>query len=73
MSIEVRPSVPQSAGPPMDSVALPAQPGPRLAASGARAVNSDQLFNGAPELLIDHHGVLYRLKHTSLGKLILTK
>ncbi|HEY9063587.1 MAG TPA: hemin uptake protein HemP [Burkholderiaceae bacterium] len=37
-------------------------------------INSDQLFvDGAVELQIDHHGVLYRLKQTSLGKLILTK
>ncbi len=37
------------------------------------AVKSEALFDGAPELLIDHRGVLYRLRQTSLGKLILTK
>ena len=37
-------------------------------------VSSDQLFaGGAVELQIDHRGVLYRLKQTALGKLILTK
>jgi len=37
-------------------------------------VSSDQLFTGgAVELQIDHRGVLYRLKQTALGKLILTK
>ena len=37
-------------------------------------IRSDELFAGdATELLIDHRGVLYRLKKTSLGKLILTK
>lgn len=38
-----------------------------------RCVDSAQLFAGTTELLIDHRGVLYRLKQTSLGKLILTK
>ncbi len=43
-------------------------------ARGTRCVSSDQLFTGgAVELQIDHHGVLYRLKQTALGKLILTK
>ena len=40
----------------------------------ARRLTSDQLFTGgAVEVQIDHHGVLYRLKQTALGKLILTK
>lgn len=57
------------------------QPSPRRgegvsAAVEVRAqpvVDSAQLFAGRTELLIDHRGVLYRLKQTSLGKLILTK
>jgi hemin uptake protein HemP len=36
-------------------------------------VTSEQLFAGAAEVQIDHHGARYRLKRTSLGKLILTK
>ncbi|MEO6033024.1 MAG: hemin uptake protein HemP [Burkholderiaceae bacterium] len=36
-------------------------------------VSSAQLFAGAHEVLIEHRGALYRLKQTSLGKLILTK
>jgi hemin uptake protein HemP len=36
-------------------------------------VKSESLFGGAIELLIDHRGVVYRLRQTSLGKLILTK
>ena len=37
-------------------------------------IDSARLFaGGTTELLIDHRGVLYRLKQTSLGKLILTK
>ena len=48
---------------------------PRAAPSdGVPRVSSEQLFTGgAVELQIDHHGVLYRLKLTALGKLILTK
>jgi len=37
------------------------------------AVKSEALFEGASEVLIDHRGVMYRLRLTSLGKLILTK
>lgn len=36
-------------------------------------LSSQVLFAGAAEVEIDHHGVLYRLRQTSLGKLILTK
>ncbi len=36
-------------------------------------ITSEQLFGAAPEVQIDHRGVVYRLKQTSLGKLILTK
>jgi hemin uptake protein HemP len=36
-------------------------------------ITSEKLFAGALEVQIDHHGALYRLKRTSLGKLILTK
>ena len=36
-------------------------------------IDSERLFDGAPEVQIDHHGVIYRLKQTALGKLILTK
>lgn len=34
---------------------------------------SHALFLGASEVEIEHHGLLYRLRQTSLGKLILTK
>jgi hemin uptake protein HemP len=37
------------------------------------AIKSESLFKGAAELQIDHGGVIYRLRQTSLGKLILTK
>ena len=39
----------------------------------ALRISSERLFAGATELQIEHRGSLYRLKQTSLGKLILTK
>ena len=38
-----------------------------------RELESLQLFDGAKELLIRHDGECYTLRHTSKGKLILTK
>lgn len=40
---------------------------------GTLKITSEKLFAGALEVQIDHHGALYRLKKTALGKLILTK
>ncbi|QTN28857.1 hemin uptake protein HemP [Rhodoferax sp. AJA081-3] len=34
---------------------------------------STALFSGAQEVEIEHHGTVYRLRQTALGKLILTK
>jgi hemin uptake protein HemP len=39
----------------------------------ALRISSQQLLAGAKEVLIEHHGTLYRLRQTALGKLILTK
>ena len=36
-------------------------------------ISSDELLAGALEVQIEHRGALYRLRQTSLGKLILTK
>lgn len=36
-------------------------------------ISSESLLAGANEVQIEHRGALYRLKQTSLGKLILTK
>lgn len=38
-----------------------------------RTVSSDDLFQGGHELLIEHHGEVYRLRLTKTGKLILNK
>jgi hemin uptake protein HemP len=43
------------------------------AAPAAVRIDSARLFAGAAEVQIEHRGALYRLKQTSLGKLILTK
>lgn len=40
---------------------------------GIMRVSSKQLFGRAEEVEIDHNGTPYRLRQTSLGKLILTK
>lgn len=67
--------------PPRAAPSIPAVPD-RPAPSGAAAasslaaeqpIKSEALFGGALELQIDHRGVLYRLRQTALGKLILTK
>ena len=56
-----------------------AEPHPELDLDLAHAsgpvtqTTSEALFAGAVEIQIDHHGTIYRLKHTALGKLILTK
>ena len=51
--------------------------GPSGAEGGGTASSpryaSEAIFGNATEVLIEHHGALYRLRRTSLGKLILTK
>jgi len=37
------------------------------------AINSEALLRGQPSVTIAHQGMLYRLKTTRQGKLILTK
>lgn len=39
----------------------------------ARRMVSDDIFGNHHEIEIEHNGALYRLRKTSLGKLILTK
>ena len=38
-----------------------------------RRFTAQEILGGAPEIGIEHHGALYRLRLTSQGKLILTK
>ena len=58
--------------------AKPEAPAPRPAEPAVvqevlSRISSQQLLAGAKEVLIEHHGSLYRLRQTALGKLILTK
>jgi hemin uptake protein HemP len=51
---------------------------PRAAARAPLAgaeprITSRQLLGDGKEVLIEHRGAIYRLRETSLGKLILTK
>ena len=61
-------------GLPRSAVAAAVVPVRRMAVQPAVAcISSGSLLAGGNEVLIDHHGALYRLKQTALGKLILTK
>ena len=64
-----------AASPPAASTVPMASPAPALPPPRHRiaCISSQRLFSGAVELLIEHHGATYRLRQTSLGKLILTK
>jgi len=59
----------------MSSPTIPAapRPAPQAVPAPQPVLRSEQLLGGAQEVLIEHRGALYRLKLTSLGKLILTK
>ncbi|MGY4831792.1 hemin uptake protein HemP [Sphaerotilaceae bacterium SBD11-9] len=61
------------ATPPSPPVApAPANPQP-AARDEVQRISSEVLLAGAQEVQIEHRGALYRLRQTSLGKLILTK
>jgi hemin uptake protein HemP len=54
--------------------ATPASAAPRERGdSTTRRIDSRELLGAAQEIEIDHGGHIYRLRRTSLGKLILTK
>jgi hemin uptake protein HemP len=46
---------------------------PQRAPTPVRTLESGTILGGRQEIVIDHHGVLYRLRVTAQGKLILTK
>lgn len=50
---------------------LPAGPGQQPPSQNG--IPADLLFKGSQEILINHHGEIYRLRVTRNGKLILTK
>ncbi len=47
--------------------------GTRDTAAPKRRLTSDDLLAGRDEVIIEHAGQEYRLRHTRAGKLILTK
>lgn len=49
-----------------------AEPSVDPAIATPRRIRSDELFAGAREIVIEHHGRLYRMRITQNGKLILT-
>lgn len=52
---------------------LPVHATTRPAAAGLLRLTSDAILQGRQEVEIEHNGMLYRFRCTSLGKLILTK
>ena len=64
-----RPSAPR----PVESTEAAANAARGERAQGVQTIRSETLFRGEAELQIQHRGSLYRLRQTSLGKLILTK
>ncbi|MDP4301500.1 hemin uptake protein HemP [Leptothrix discophora] len=50
-----------------------AAPSSAVAEGGPRRLRSVDLLQGADEVLIEHEDACYRLRRTSLGRLILTK
>ena len=51
----------------------PTQPVQHAAAQEIRIVESTDIFLGQTEIMIKHEGVIYRMKITRQGKLILNK
>lgn len=49
------------------------RPTPAATQPPLHTLTSGHLLGGANEVQIDHHGATYRLRLTTLGKLILTK
>lgn len=58
---------------PSDSRGKPTIAAPGSARAPREPIASETLFAGAREVQISHGGVVYRLRQTALGKLILTK
>jgi hemin uptake protein HemP len=71
---DTRPELEQAAALGQSS-AQPAQPSPAHGsyAPAARRLRSTELFGHLHEIEIEHGQAIYRLRLTSLGKLILTK
>ena len=59
--------------PPIDRPPVQSAPAAEERRQAEPRISSRQLLGDAKEVLIEHHGAVYRLRETSLGKLILTK
>ncbi|MCU0775123.1 MAG: hemin uptake protein HemP [Ideonella sp.] len=59
--------------PPAGGAPAPAAVKPAVSPRAPAVWCSTDLFGDAQEILIEHQSQLYRLRRTSLGKLILTK
>ena len=66
-------SLSPSSRPPVTTFVCGHQTSPSLGADDLPRWHSAQLFAGRNEIVIEHGGAVYRLRITSLGKLILTK
>lgn len=71
-SMQPSPSAPPGAEPEPAPAVAAAGPA-RTTPAGLRRIASSELFAGAVEVEIEHQEQVYRLRRTSLGKLILTK
>jgi hemin uptake protein HemP len=66
-------SVIRSVDLPLDPQSTLPVPGEHISPKSPVRISSQALFLGTTEIEIEHNGALYRLRQTSLGKLILTK
>jgi hemin uptake protein HemP len=66
-------NTPASSGTPLSPGPSRTQPAATAVAGSVARLDSRTLFSGAQEVEIVHNGAVYRLRQTSLGKLILTK
>ena len=58
---------------PDDARVAARESGPAARDASAQVLDSQALLQGLASVAIRHHGVVYRLQATRLGKLILTK
>lgn len=67
------PEAPGAASTPAGKAATKPYDGSAPVGTAARTVESEEILQGAQELLIKHQGTVYRLRRTRNGKLILHK
>ncbi len=65
-------STPTKPRPILSKPVLPSAP-PKVSPAALLRLSSQDILRGRQEVEIEHNGMLYRFRCTSLGKLILTK